>query len=127
VTPLTPEKQQRVARLIADLDSDTFEVREKATTELKDLGEAVTADLRRALAHAPSLEAARRIEGLLGKPDKQGGRPKLTRELAAVLVLEYAGTPEAKEWLKELARGTAGARLTQEAKAALGRLEGTTP
>ena len=47
---------------------------------------------------------------------------KLTvRALRAVRVLEYAATSEAQQLLRELADGAEGARLTQQAKAALGR------
>jgi hypothetical protein len=43
--------------------------------------------------------------------------------LRAVQVLEYAGTAEARHLLKELAGGAPAARLTQEVRAALGRLD----
>lgn len=43
--------------------------------------------------------------------------------LRAVEVLEQIDTPEARRLLAELAQGAAAARLTQEAKAALERLE----
>src|SRR5262249_45761649 len=43
-----PDSQQ-VARLLADLDSDTFRVRSQATKELEKLGEVVEPALRQAL------------------------------------------------------------------------------
>lgn len=45
------------------------------------------------------------------------------RAARAVALLESVGTPEAKAALRALAAGQAGARPTDEAKAALGRLE----
>jgi hypothetical protein len=39
-----------------------------------------------------------------------------------VELLEHVGTAEAKELLRELAKGSPDARLTREAKAALDRL-----
>src|SRR5206468_3128357 len=51
-----------VARLIADLDSPRFAVRQKALAELQRLGESAEASLRRALADRPNLEVRRRIE-----------------------------------------------------------------
>ena len=59
-----------MARLIADLDSDVFDVREKAAKEWK-LGAAAEPALRKALEGRPSAEVRRRVEGLLQeeKPD----------------------------------------------------------
>jgi hypothetical protein len=48
--------------------------------------------------------------------------PALLRGLRAIAVLEQIGTPEAKQLLLNLAAGAPEARLTREAKAALGRL-----
>jgi hypothetical protein len=45
------------------------------------------------------------------------------RKLRAVTVLERVGTPDARSQLRELAAGAPDARLTQAAKAALGRME----
>ena len=55
--------------LIADLDSETFAVRDSAMKELTKLGDAAAPALRDALDKAPSAEARRRIEGLLAKLD----------------------------------------------------------
>jgi hypothetical protein len=46
----------------------------------------------------------------------------MLRGLRAVAVLEHIGTPEAKQLLVNLSEGAPEARLTREAKAALGRL-----
>jgi hypothetical protein len=45
------------------------------------------------------------------------------RALRAIELLEYFATPEARASLEGLAEGAPEARLTQEAKAALERLE----
>jgi hypothetical protein len=124
VAPPAAEQQRQVDRLIAELDNDEFEVREKATVELGKLGESVVPALRQALKDKPSAEAARRIEKLLQPYNKVAGEPGTPPELNALGVLEYAGTAEAKELLEALAKGTPGARLTEEAKAALQRLAG---
>jgi hypothetical protein len=60
-----PVEPQRVARLLADLDSDQFTVREQATKELEKLGEAVEPALREALNGKLSAEARRRVQQVL--------------------------------------------------------------
>jgi hypothetical protein len=112
----------RLARLIADLDSNQFAVREKATEELEKLGELAEPALEKALASKPSAEVKRRVEPLLEKlraPIISG--PKL-RTLRAIEVLEHIGTPEAQEVLQTLAKGAPEALITREAKASLDRL-----
>ena len=49
--------------------------------------------------------------------------PEQARALRAVEVLEHVGTAEAKRVLETLAAGAAEARLTQEARASLRRLD----
>jgi RNA polymerase sigma factor (sigma-70 family) len=110
-----------VERLVGDLDSDEFEVREKAARELVALGEGVEPALRKLVASKPSLEARRRAEEVLRGVDP-GRLPELLRSLRAVEVLEQVGGDEAKQVLAELAKGAPEARLTREAKAALERL-----
>jgi WD40 repeat protein len=104
-------------RLILDLDSDRFAVREKAEADLLKMGETIESCLRRALANRPTLEMRRRIEWLLDK--LQGPRLRVVR---AVEVLERIGNPEARALLAELAKGGSEAEPTIEAKAALKRL-----
>jgi WD40 repeat protein len=106
-----------IARLLQDLDSDQFAVREKAQAELVKMGETIEACLRRALANWPTLELRRRVELLL---EKLLG-PRL-RAVRAVEVLERIDNPEARALLAELAKGDPAAELTTEANAALERL-----
>jgi hypothetical protein len=123
--PIPEPDPKRVARLITDLDHDAFAPREQATKALEDLGEAVEPALHTAIAHAESAELRRRIEALLAKlPESQRGAPSPARlqMLRAIEVLEHIGTVEARELLRRLADGAAGARQTREAKAALERL-----
>jgi WD40 repeat protein len=109
-----------VARLIADLDSDRFEVRRKAVEELEKLGELAAPALREARA-SPSAEVRRKAEALLTKIDSLSPSPERLRALRAVEALEHAGTPEARRLLEALSRGAAGARLTREARLVLER------
>src|SRR5262249_24159176 len=60
--PIAQFDVQRLDRLIAELDDKNFNVREKATAELKEMGEEAEAGLLKALANKPPLEVFRRIE-----------------------------------------------------------------
>jgi len=70
---------------------------------------------------ATDLEVRRRVERLLAQ--LQPRAPERLREGRAILVLESRTTPAARRLLARLAAGVPGARLTQEAKAALKRLD----
>jgi hypothetical protein len=121
--PAQPADSRLLRRLLGDLDSDTFETREKARKELEELGDRAAGALQAALKNKPSLEAHRRIEALLKRL-----RPPITdavtlRSLRAIAVLEDIGTTEARTTLQALAKGAAAARVTREAKAALERFK----
>jgi WD40 repeat protein len=123
--PVPVVEEARIAKLIANLDANEFAVREKATEELRKLGELAEPAMRKALASRPTLEMKRRLQDLLA--EIEDGRWHLTpdrlRQLRAIEVLERIGTPEAQALLKALADGAAGAPLTQEARAAVQRLQ----
>jgi len=110
----------RLNRLVRELDSDDFAVREKATKQLVAQGDRSETILREALP-AASAEAGRRIEEILKLIDPSSSAD-LIRGLRAVEVLEWLNTTEAQHVLKTLAGGDPDARLTREAKAALKRL-----
>src|SRR5262249_28058000 len=120
---------ETLARLIQDLDSDRFAVRQKATGELERLGERAAPALLETLKGLPALEVRRRIERILIKIEEGDLPADELRALRAVEVLEHAATREAEPVLRELAGGAEGALLTQEAKAALARRarRGATP
>jgi hypothetical protein len=65
--PVAPVDAKRLAGLIAALDDDAFDVREKASTELEKLGEAAEGALRKALEGQPSPEVRQRVKLLLEK------------------------------------------------------------
>jgi RNA polymerase sigma factor (sigma-70 family) len=121
--PAPPADEKRIARLIADLDGDEFATREQAAAELEKVGEAALPALRKALAGTPSAELRVRCEQLLNKHDRPTLSGESLRTVRALEALEQAGTKEARDVLRRLATGAEGARLTREAKAALGRLD----
>jgi WD40 repeat protein len=118
---LGPDERLRIAGLIVDLDSNEFRVRDKATRDLEQLGDAAAPALREALDAQPSLEVRRRVDGLLQKLANPVPTAERLRELRAVAVLELIGTPEARRILTNLSHGAPEARLTAEAKASLER------
>jgi WD40 repeat protein len=121
---LNPGERDRLRRAIAELDSDLFEERERAQRTLEKAGEQAAALLRQTLADNPSAEVKRRVRRLLkplekGWPASSGASLRTWR---AIKVLEHIGTPNARQVLEKLARGAPEDRLTEEAKASLGRL-----
>ncbi len=111
----------RLARLLADLESRRFAVREGAATELERMAEAAEPLLREVLAGRPSLEMRRRLERILQPLEERVPSPARLRGLRALLAAERMATSEARAFVESLAGGSAGAWLTREAKQALGR------
>jgi len=120
VRPIAAMEPQRLAQLLADLDSARFEVRQRATSELEQLGELAEPALAAALGKQPPLERRQRLERLRSKVGTPSG--ERLRALRSVEILGHIGTAPAKEVLESLAGGLPEARLTQEARAALTRL-----
>jgi RNA polymerase sigma factor (sigma-70 family) len=120
--PVTEADEKQVRQDIADLDSDTFAVRQKALRHLEHLGPAAGPALRGAQAGDVSPEVRRRLEQLLEGVSSGPVSGEPLRTLRAVAVLEHAGRPEARRLLREVADGAPGAWLTQGAKASLERL-----
>ncbi len=107
--PALPPDEQRVARLVAELDSNEFAVRDGAAKELERTGDLVLPALRKGLAGKPSLEMQRRIEQLVAELETITN--ERLRTIRAIEVLEYAATPQGAAswrcWHKEH-RGHAG-------------------
>jgi hypothetical protein len=111
----------RIRRLIADLDSEQFTVRDAAFGELEKMDDGAHAVLRLELPKTTSLEKRRRIQSLLSMRWIVRSQEKL-RQIRAVMVLEQVGNEEARRVLGKLANSASEARQTREAKAALERL-----
>jgi RNA polymerase sigma factor (sigma-70 family) len=122
--PVPVADEKRIARLIADLDSDEYAVREEASGELERLGDAAVPACRKALGEKPSAEMRQRLEKVLEREERGRWLPtgERLRQLRALEALELAGGDEARRLLEELAGGMPGAWLTEEAKAAGRRL-----
>jgi RNA polymerase sigma factor (sigma-70 family) len=120
--PVAGADAAEVARLLADLGSDEYRVRQKATAALRQLGERADPMLREALEGEQTLEARRRVEALLEGIKARAMMPQSLRWVRAVEVLEQIGSPAAQQMLTSLAAGMRTARLTREARASLARL-----
>jgi HEAT repeat protein len=127
VKPAVPADPKILQRLIADLDSENFDVRSTAVAGLDKLGELAVPALEKARVGKVTLEARRRIEDLLGRLLDSPLTAEQIRLVRAVEVLEQTGTPEARQLLKALAQGAPGALATQHAQAALDRIAATSP
>jgi len=110
-----------VTRLIADLASDRFATRDRATQKLEKMDDVVEPALRKALKDNRAPEVRNRLEQILQKLEG-AVPPERLRTLRAIQALEYMGTPEAVDLLKSLVGGAPAAQQTREAKAALERL-----
>lgn len=111
---------KQLASLIAQLDSDDFAVRERATTALRRLDWEAEPALCKVLENKPSLEMRQRVKQLLDDIRKRTPLPELLRMLRGIEILEQIGTREARRVIARLAEGTT--RPAREAKAALERL-----
>jgi RNA polymerase sigma factor (sigma-70 family) len=114
--------EKKLARQIADLDCDQFEVRERARMELEKQGVVVLSALQQALRSGPSLELRRRVEQIQEKLNEQ-----LLRLRRMVFALEHLGTPPARQLLADIAIRKLDEQLTHEARAAVQRLQSARP
>jgi HEAT repeat protein len=119
--PPAPADARKVERLIADLDNEDFEVRQKATDELSALGTEAEDALRKA-ATSPSPEVRTRVRKLLSKLSAGGVPVTRLRAVRAVEALERIGTPAAREALKGMLKAKTEGAIEQEVRGALARL-----
>lgn len=120
--PLAPPPAaapERVRQLIADLESNQFDERQRATAELEKLREWAVPHLRQRLEDRPPLEVRQRVERLLTLLDPPDPHRDRLLSLYGVQLLEHIGNAEARQILHRLVRE---GMLTDEAKAALRRL-----
>lgn len=120
--PAAEMNDERVDRLIGELEDRRFAVRQNAARELVAVGAIGTRRLEDTLKSADlSPELRQRLRDILA--DAAVLKGERLQVLRAVEVLEHIGTPAARGLLELLASGAADARLTREAKASLERLK----
>jgi RNA polymerase sigma factor (sigma-70 family) len=111
--------EAQIDKLLRDLDSSTYTVREAATAELVKIAEYIEPALTKARATAP-LEVRARLDRILEKA-KVPSSERL-RQSRAVGTLEFIATPAAAKVLADLADGNRVDSLTAAAAAARERL-----
>jgi WD40 repeat protein len=120
---IPPVDPKLLAKLMDDLNSDKFAVREKANAELEKLGDLAGPILKERLAAQPPLEMRQRMEKLMGKLNGPVQSPQTLQALRAIEVLERIGNREALALLADLAKGAPGHRVTEDARDSVQRLE----
>jgi hypothetical protein len=120
--PVPPTSAEEVHQWIADLGSERFEDRDRASRELQRRGGLVEAGLKKKLDEKLDLEVRIRTQRLLGDLSRYPLAPQERWTVRAMQVLEMAATREARVFLERLAKGAPGAHLTQEAGEILRRL-----
>jgi len=121
LSPVAKVDSNRIQKLIEDLDSEKYSVRQAAMKHLKKEDVQAGIFIQKALKGTVSLETRRRLGQILDNLNVPG--PETLRTIRAIMALERIGTPEAQEVLETLTNGATGARATEEAKASLERLK----
>jgi WD40 repeat protein len=117
--------REQLAKWVEALDAAEFTEREAASKALAAQGRLAEPLLREALQKG-SAEVRRRAGELL-EAFEHTFTPEELRTLRLVQACEFAGTPSARALLRQWAGGAPEAMLTQDAKAALARLERRSP
>ncbi len=105
--PVALADQGKIQKWIADLNSETFTIRQAAARELEKVGDQIQVPIQKALKEGPSLETRRRLEQILKTlPDVLGS--ETVRTIRAIMALERIGSPEAKAVLEALSQGVPG-------------------
>lgn len=115
--------QDRLSKLITDLDDNRPAVRAKAAAELESLGERAVSAMRSARKQSQSPEVKATLDRLLSRFDGPAADPKTMRALRCVEILQRIAAPESRNQLRELASRDPTSRVCVEAKAALKLLD----
>jgi hypothetical protein len=116
--PVAVAAGQEVAKLIDDLDSLSFAVRQQAARKLEELGEAAEGAIIKTLDGNPALEQRQRLEKILQNQDRG-----VVRRLRAVDALEQIATAEARQVLQDLAKTATHPRVADAAGAAVAGID----
>ena len=120
VKPISPGD---IKTLISRLDSDSFATRVQAADALKKMEFSAYEPLKDTIKKKKlSLEGESRAKMLVEYCDSLIEDEEWNRQWNAIMVLEQIGTVDARKFLKALAEGSAEAKTTKDARAALRRM-----
>jgi hypothetical protein len=120
--PPTRLDEKRLQQLVAELGDDAVATRLTAAEELRKLGRAAIPRVKQALQAATTPEVRSRLQSIVAQLSAAPGLDDF-RQQRAVQAAELAATAEARQLLRDWAAGSTGAPLTEDARAALKRLE----
>ena len=122
LTKAPPTDETALRKLVVDLSSPVFPVRQTASKELLHTGRVAIPFLQEAIENNASLELTRRANELIRllRPHRLSGDS--LQQVRAIELLEHLGTTEARRLMSELASGAPGDLRTEEAKASLQRM-----
>jgi hypothetical protein len=123
VKPVAKPDVAHVAKLIEDLDSDKFAVRDASFAELEIYGAAVDKQLKAALGGEFSTQTTTSVHQLLGGAAIGALSATLRQQCRGIGVLEDISTKEARDLVASVAEGVEGARSTIEGRATLRRMD----
>jgi RNA polymerase sigma factor (sigma-70 family) len=113
-----------VEELIAQLDDDAFEVRQRATRLLKEKSGRIAPQLREALKTTRSAEVRARLKQVLRHAGDEAPTAEELRAVRAITALGRIDTPASRALLAEIAKGPEGWPQTVAARGALAQLDG---
>jgi len=123
IQPATVLDLKQIQRWLTDLGNNEFAVREAASQALCGLDHRAIPYLENTLKTATSAEVRERANKILEHHRRTPLTAEQLRQIRAVTLLERIGDGDSKKLLKNWADGPASALLTEEAAAALKRLE----
>jgi len=118
----TTTAQEEFKQWIGDLDSDSYQIREKATKQLIRSGELAEASLRQALTGALSPEARSRVTKVVDSLPTAPPHSSTLATIRSLELLEMIGTPEARQYIEELCQQRVDSIRQREATQSLKRL-----
>jgi hypothetical protein len=118
IAPIPVGGLKAIDTLLPKLDDADYDVREKATRDLINLGPIALDAIKQFLATNPPAEARQRAERVLARMDVSSRLEDRVLE-----TLERIGSEPAKQLLRKWAAGDPDANLTKQAQAGLDRLD----
>jgi hypothetical protein len=119
--PVVAVDTARVEKLLADLGSEKFAIRQAASKELAQMGKQVKGPIKRVLKCDLPLETRQRLAQVLRDAIGEVPPQETLRTLRTIMVLERIRTSGAGDILDAIGGGAQGAWETEEVSAALGR------